>query len=237
MVDISVFADTARLDQIKLLAGTRRVAGFTTNPTLFRAAGATDYLEHARAVIEAAAGKPVSLEVIADDLVEMGRQARILDALAPWIYVKIPVTTTDGASTCALISDLRSDGISLNITAVFTEAQVRELVECFRHYPRVPVIVSIFAGRIADAGCDAYQLVRDCCRMLAMGTGGMVQVLWASPRQVYDLLLADRAGCAIITMTPELIDKIRLINKDLTIFSRETVEMFYRDAQAAGYVL
>lgn len=235
-LSIKIFADTADVEKIRRHANDPRVGGFTTNPTLFRAAGATDYLGHARAVLDAAAGKPVSLEVIADEQAEMARQARELAALGRQVFVKIPITNTRGESSCLLIKDLLREGISINITAVFTHTQVEETANHIRAYSLIPTIVSVFAGRIYDAGMSAALFMEEYRRIID-ACCPHVQLLWASPRQVYDAVLADRAGADIITMTPELIAKLPVLGKDLSEFSLDTVKMFHRDAQAAEFKL
>ena len=237
-LNIKIFADTADVEKVRQHADDPRVGGFTTNPTLFRAAGAADYLKHARAVLDAAAGKPVSLEVIADEPEEMARQARVLAALGTQVFVKIPITNTRGESSCPLIRGLLVEGICVNITAVFTYAQVREIADHIQQIPLSPspTIISVFAGRIYDTGMNAAGFMEGYRRIIDARCPH-VQLLWASPRQVYDVVLAERAGADIITMTPELIAKLPTLGKDLAEFSLDTVQMFYRDAQAAGYAL
>lgn len=233
---IKVFADTADPARIRALASDPLIAGFTTNPTLFRAAGATNYLEHARAVLAAAAGLPVSLEVISDEPEEMARQARILAALGAQVYVKIPVMTTRRDPTHALVARLLTEQIAVNITAVFTPRQVSQITEAILSAPaaRAAPIISVFAGRIADAGRDPCEVMADCLEIVRRANA-RAWLLWASPRQVLDYALADRVGCGIITMTPELIAKLPLLGKDLDDFSRDTVQMFYDDAQKSGF--
>lgn len=235
-LNIKIFADTADVEKIRRYADDPRVVGFTTNPTLFRAAGAKDYLEHARAVLGAAAGKPISLEVIADEREEMARQARVLAALGAQVFVKIPITNTRGVSSGALIKKLLAQDININITAVFTYSQVNEIAELLRDRAANPTIISVFAGRIYDAGEDA-EIFMQGYRGILTHRCPRAQLLWASPRQVYDVVLAERSCADIITMAPELIAKLPVLGKNLTEFSLDTVKMFYRDAQAAGYTL
>ena len=237
-----IFADTADLAGMRALADHPRVAGFTTNPTLMRKAGVTDYRAFAKEALAIAGGRPISFEIVGDDAVEISRQAREIAGWGDAAYVKIPITTTRGYSNCALVRDLSSEGVKVNVTAVFTYDQVRGVIDALHYYPvphgaqRTPAVISVFAGRIYDAGMDAavfmqgYRSILDRC-------GSHAQLLWASPRQVYDVVLAERAGADIITMPPELIAKLPMLGKDLAEFSRETVQMFFNDAQAAGYRL
>jgi transaldolase len=235
---IKVYADGADLAKMSELARDPRIAGFTTNPSLARKAGVANYLDFCRAALDAAGGKPVSLEVLADEPQEIFSQGCLLANLAPNVVVKVPVMNTYGKTMTHVIRDLALDGVSLNVTAVFTPPQVQAVGEVLA--ARGPEdgrsIVSVFAGRVADAGVDPLQHVYN-CRCALSSTCPHAEMLWASPRQTYDLTLAERAGCEIITMTPNLIAKLPLRGKDLTEYSRETVEMFYRDAQAAGFEL
>lgn len=230
---IEVFADTASIDEVRKYAADPRVAGFTTNPTLFRAAGAANYVDHARALLDAAAGKPVSLEVTGDDDLTICRQAFRLAGLGPQVVIKVPVTDTRGVLMKKTIVSLLGARLAVNVTAVFTVQQVIDIArECAD--ASGPLIVSVFAGRVADAGVEPWSHLL-ACKQIARAHCPRARVLWASPRQAYDLVLAERAGCDIITMTPALIEKTKLFGKDLDQFSVETVQMFYNDAQAAGY--
>lgn len=237
---IRIYADGADLAKMRELADDPRIAGFTTNPSLLRKAGVTDYAAFAREALAIASGRPVSFEVLADDWEEMHRQALVISAWSPLAYVKIPITNTQKESAAPLLRMLRAEGVRLNVTAVFTREQVdgttAALLSAGVPGEALCPIISIFAGRIADAGVDPAQQVRYCAWPLAVKHAG-IDLLWASPRQVYDLILAERAGCDIITMTPDLIAKMSNIGKQLGQFSLETVEMFYRDAQASGLTL
>lgn len=232
-----IFADGADLKTIRELSSNPLISGFTTNPTLARKAGVQNYESFARLAADAAHGKPISLEVIADDFPTMTKQALNLSELGNNIYVKIPVTTTDGQSTAPVIAELLKRRVPVNVTAVFTPEQIVELMRTaiVHQEPNVPrTIVSVFAGRVADAGIDPQQHMVNCLNEVH-GYLNRPQLLWASPRQVYDLVLADRSGCDIITMTPALLDKISSIGKDLSTFSLETVRMFRDDAVASGF--
>lgn len=230
---VSLFADGANLDEIKNQKMNPLVKGFTTNPTLMRSAGVTNFLEFAKQASEISFPLPISFEVIADSLDEMERQAIILSNLAPNIFVKIPVTNTQGVSTNTLIRKLNSLGIKLNITAIFTLLQVMELVECLKN--PIPSVVSIFAGRIADSGIDPMPLMKSARELV--GNREHIKILWASPRELLNIIQAEDANCDIITMTQDLWKKIGSLGKNLEEFSLETVQMFYRDALSSKYEL
>lgn len=234
-MNIRIYADGAPVDQVARLAALPHVAGFTTNPSLARKAGVANYRAFGKNMLVAASGKPVSIEVLADEPAEIERQAHVIASWGENAVVKIPVMTTDGTPSYRLIRRLAEDGVSLNVTAVFTEEQVREVGHALDH-GNAPAIVSVFAGRIADAGFDPLGHVI-LCRAALRAACPRAPMLWASTRQAYDAVLAERARCEIITMTPDLIAKLALTGRDLTEYSRETVEMFYRDARAAGFEL
>ena len=215
---VKVFLDSADLKQMVLFKD--QVQGFTTNPTLAKKAGVTDYKEWCKRVAEMFPTKPVSLEVIADDLKEMERQARLLAFKGPNVYVKIPITNSIGESCIPLISKLSDERIKINVTAVMTTDQIKSIV------PAKPAIISVFAGRIEDTGRSVPQIIPF-----------EGEYLWASSRAARDIYEAGKRGFDIITLTPDLLGKINLQGKDLTQFSLETVQMFHDDAQKAGFVL
>jgi transaldolase len=231
--DIKIFADGADLVTHRALRDNPLVDGVTTNPTLMHAAGVRSYEKFAWTMAAQVAPKPISLEVFADDFDGMLYQARTIASWGDNIYVKIPVTNTEGVSSARLISQLVQEGLWLNVTAVFTFDQVVEIADALG-YSGPPAIVSVFAGRIADAGQDPASHMRDCAYHLR-ARASRAELLWASPRQVYDLCLAEKSGCNIITMTPDLLKKIPLLGKDLGQYSLETVQMFHRDALSAGF--
>lgn len=250
---IKIFADGADLEQMRGLAGDSRIAGFTTNPSLARKAGVVRYRAFAQLALDYARGKPVSIEVLSDDFTEMGRQARAIAALGKNAFVKIPVTDSAGKSSESLIVELAKEGVSLNVTAVFTSEQVADVGAALNGFNLVtprdrkrvrlrglevvgPAIVSVFAGRIADAGVDPLVHVTECRKVLRYACP-RAEMLWASPRQAYDAVLAEKAGCEIITMGFDLIAKLMLRGKDLAEYSRETVAMFAADVRAAGFEL
>jgi len=230
-VSIKVFADGADLDAIAKLGESPLVKGFTTNPTLMRKAGVADYRAFAHAVLGVVPDKPVSFEVFADDHEGMREQALEIGRWGPNVNVKIPVMNTKGVSSEPLIRDLSRKGVKLNVTAVFTVEQVEAVAAALD--PGVEAIVSVFAGRIADTGRDPIPIMRAC--KAALRKRPKAELLWASPRELLNVFHAQEAGADIITMTPDMLAKLRSVGKDLVEFSRETVEMFYRDAQAAAY--
>jgi transaldolase len=230
-LSIKIFADGADLEGIKQMYGKPWIKGFTTNPTLMRKAGVTDYKAFALKVLAEIKDRPVSFEVFADDLEEMERQALEIKTWGANVNVKIPVTNTKGVSTAPLIGRLSAAGVQVNVTAMFTLDQVREVVEVLD--PKTPAILSIFAGRIADTGRDPVPLMREAVRIAKAKP--LAEVLWASPRELLNIFHADECGCHIITVTNDVLNKLGSVGKDLVEFSRETVDMFYRDASAAGF--
>jgi transaldolase len=227
---IDVYADGAALQDIPALIEKFPLRGFTTNPTLMAQAGVRDYLRFARQLLEQVAGKPVSFEVFADDFAEMRRQAHKLAQLAENVYVKIPVTNTLGESAAPLIRDLTQEGIKINVTAVFTPSQIDGLVASFT--ADVPGVLSIFAGRIADAGVDPCPTMKH--GLSAFQSLPKVQVLWASCREIYNVAQAAATGCHIVTVPLAMLGKLATFGKDLTEFSLDTVKMFRKDALASG---
>lgn len=223
---VKLYCDSGDLKQMSAIA--TQVSGFTSNPTLMRKAGVTDYLAFAREAV--LLGKPISFEVFADDYEEMYRQAHVLAELGEQVYVKIPVVNTRGLSQGKLIGKLCREGVNVNATAVFT---INQVITLARVMNKGPAIVSIFAGRIADTGLSPSLLVRR-ARHLCYGN---IDILWASTRQLYSIQEAEQAGADIITIAPDMLAKMGLFGKDLRKYSRETVQMFYDDAKASGYVL
>ena len=230
---IKIFADGADLDGMLAMYADPRIAGFTTNPTLMRKAGVTDYESFARGVLERIPDRPISFEVFADDFDAMERQARQIAGWGPNVNVKIPVTNTQGHSAADLITRLSSDGIVVNVTAIMTVDQVRVVAAAL--HPQSNAIVSVFAGRIADTGVDPVPHMQACLACLAERPGAAL--LWASPRELLNLFQADAMGCHIITMTNDLLNKMALVGKNLDGYSLETVKMFHGDAEAAAYGL
>lgn len=220
---VKIFADGADLATMERLAG--EVDGFTTNPSLMRKAGITDYRAFGRAVLEVVGDKPVSFEVLADDIQTMERQAHELAGWGPNVYVKVPISTTKGEACSPLIFRLALVGVKVNVTAVFSKGHVREAVEALGSSGG---ILSVFAGRIADTGRDPMRVMNSA--RTRIGASG-VQLLWASARQIYDVVQAEACGCQIITLTPELLAKRALLGKDLQQYSIETIQQFNKDAE------
>lgn len=231
---IKLFADGADRASMIELARDPRIRGFTTNPTLMRKAGVTDYRAFARAVLDEIKEHPISFEVFSDDFPEMERQALEIASWGKNVYVKIPVTNTKRESAVGLVKTLAAKGVKQNVTAVFTHAQVREMAAVLRGGP--PSVISVFAGRIADSGRDPKPHMAEALK-ICRAADPAIELLWASPREVLNVAEADSVGCDIITATPDLLKKLELFGKDLSDFSLDTVEMFYRDAKAAGYRL
>jgi transaldolase len=228
-----VFADGADLDGILGLAADPRISGFTTNPTLMWKAGLTDYSDFAQRLLERITRHPISFEVFADGVEEMRRQARRISGWGENVYVKIPITTTAGESMVPLVRELSESGVKVNVTALFTTAQVELVTEAVRQ--GAPSYLSVFAGRIADAGIDPVPIMARSVDIMV--DAPRAELIWASPREVLNVVQADSVGCHIITMTHDLLAKLELLGKDLEQFSLETVQMFHRDAVAAGFNL
>lgn len=228
---IKLFCDGADIDSILAMYKNPHIQGFTTNPTLMRKAGISDYEAFGRKVLAAVPDRPVSLEVFADDMPNMAIQARKIATWGPNVNVKIPVTNTSGEFTGPLLKDLSSEGVVLNITALMTVKQVEDVAECLD--PNTPAIISVFAGRVADTGVDPVKLMADC--LDALEERPKAELLWASPRELLNIFQADEVGCHIITATPDILAKLSLVGKDLAEYSLDTVKMFYKDAVAAGF--
>ena len=232
-LSIDIYADGADLKDMVELRSHSLVSGFTTNPTLMRQSGVEDYIKFGSEVLAEIRDQPVSFEVFADDLEGMERQARIIASWANNVNVKIPVTNTKGEFTGPVIERLSGDGIKLNITAVFTLDQVRAIVDALAN--ETWAIISVFAGRIADTGLDPCPIMSASHEIIREQSSA--KLLWASPREVLNVYQANDGDCDIITVTRSLLNKLTLFEKNLSDYSRETVEMFYNDAQKAGYVI
>jgi transaldolase len=230
---IKIFADGADLKGMKDAATQPLIKGFTTNPTLMRQAGVSDYKKFALEVLSFITDLPVSFEVFADDMPTMEAQAREIAAWGSNVYVKVPVTNTKGEFTGPLLTRLGDAGVKLNVTAATTDEQVRRIGDALA--PDVPAIVSVFAGRIADTGRDPVPLMRNA--LAALKKRPKAELLWASPRELLNIFQADEMGCHIITVTNDLIRKLALVGKDLDLYSLETVAMFYKDAASAAFTI
>ncbi len=228
-----LFTDGADLAAIARLAKQPHIKGFTTNPTLMRKAGIADYEAFAKEMLGIIGDRPVSFEVFADDFAEMGRQARKIAKWGPGVYVKIPVTNTKKESSVALVKELASEGIQLNVTALLTTDQVRAVTDAVKDGPAS--YISVFAGRIADTGRDPIPLMKESLDI--MRAAPKSELIWAGPRELLNVIQADQIGCHVITATPDILGKLSLLGKDLTEYSLDTVKMFFDDGKAAGYSL
>ena len=228
---IKLYADGADLDGMIEEYKKGIASGFTTNPTLMKKAGVKSYEEFARAALKAIPDLPISFEVFSDDLFGMEREARKIGNWGDNVYIKIPVTNTMGESTAPLVKKLSHDGLKLNVTAILTVDQVKTVAKGLSH--TTPSIVSVFAGRIADTGVDPMPIMKESVKILK--SNPKAELLWASTRELLNLIQAESCGCHIITITNDVLKKVPLVGKDLTQLSLETVQMFYDDAQSAGY--
>lgn len=230
---VKIFADGA--DKAGMLEMYRNplIKGFTTNPTLLRKAGVSDYQAFAQDILKAILDRPISFEVFSDEFEEMEAQARKISAWGENVYVKIPVTNTRGESSVRLIRELTKGGVKVNVTAMMTLDQVRDVAQALQG--GLPAYVSMFAGRIADTGRDPIPLMAAAVEILRLYPN--VELIWASPRELLNIFQADQVGCHVITATNDVLKKLDLVGKDLHVFSLDTVKMFRDDALKAGYVL
>jgi transaldolase len=228
---IKLYADGADLNGMIEEYKKGVASGFTTNPTLMKKAGVKSYEEFAKAALKAIPDLPISFEVFSDDLPGMEREARKIAGWGKNVYIKIPVTNTKGESTAPLVKKLSHDGLKLNVTAILTLDQVKTVAKALS--PDTPSIVSIFAGRIADTGRDPMPIMKDAVKVLKPLP--KAELLWASTRELLNLIQAESSGCHIITITNDILKKVPQVGKDLSLLSLETVQMFYSDAQSAGY--
>ena len=230
-LDIKIFADGADLETIVELSKNPLIKGFTTNPTLMKKAGITNYKSFALELLSEVKDKPISFEVFADHIDEMKKQAIEIGSWGGNVNIKIPITNTLGQSTSALVLDLTKNNIICNVTAIFTINQIKSVIENLDHNSNI--ILSVFAGRIADTGIDPLPIIKETVELTKHIN--KCEILWASPREFLNIFQAEEAGCHIITIANELINKIGNYKKDLSEFSLETVKMFYNDAKKAGY--
>lgn len=232
LLKVKIFADGADKEGILKLNANPLIKGMTTNPTLMRKAGIKDYEAFAKDILQSVTSKPISFEVFSDEFPEMRRQALKIAAWQKNVYVKIPVTNTRGESSVPLIRDLTKEGVQLNITAILMVEQVRSVVEALD--PNVPTVVSVFAGRIADTGCDPMPIMRESLSIVHQRP--KAELLWASVREVLNLLQAEECGCHIVTVMHDVLNKaMRMWGMDLKTLSLDTVKMFHADA--AGFTL
>jgi len=230
---LKIFADGADKAGMLEMYAKPYIKGLTTNPTLMRKAGITDYRAFAKEILPTIKDKSLSFEVFSDDFPEMERQALEIASWGDNVYVKIPVTNTKRETSFALISKLAAQRVKLNITAIMTLSQVRDVVAALA--PDVPSYVSVFAGRIADTGCDPVPLMAAAVEMLKVAPAA--ELIWASPRELLNIFQADAIGCHVITVTNDILKKLALVGYELNEYSLDTVKMFHNDAKAAGFVL
>ena len=229
---VRIFADGADKAGILSLYANPLIKGMTTNPTLMRKSGIKDYEAFARDILQSVTAKPISFEVFSDEFSEMRRQALKIAAWQKNVYVKIPVTNTRSESALPLVKELALEGVQLNITAILTLDQVKGVAAALN--PSVPSVVSVFAGRIADTGCDPMPLMRE--SLQALRGQPKAELLWASVREVLNIFHADECGCHIVTVPHDILGKaLKMVGTDLTALSLDTVKMFATDAQAAGF--
>lgn len=230
---VKIFADGAELDGILELYRNPYITGFTTNPTLMRKSGISDYEKFSRQVLEHIVDCPISFEVFSDEFDEMERQARKIAAWGKNVYVKIPVTNTRRESSVDLVRRLALEGVQLNVTALMTLEQVSVISKALESH--APSYISVFAGRIADTGRDPMPLMKEAVEI--MSPYGTQELIWASPRELLNIFHADEIGCHVITVTHDILKKLAIVGKELDEYSLDTVKMFHEDALKAGYRL
>lgn len=227
---VKLFADGANLQQIQELNKNSLIKGFTTNPTLMRVAGVNDFEEFARQIL-GSVNKPISFEVFSDEIDEMISQALKIASWGENVYVKVPIMNTRGESTKSVIERLVNEKIKVNITAIMHYSQVEEVIDVLD--PNIPSYISVFAGRIADTGRDPLPILEQSLEIMSQNPAA--ELIWASPRELLNVFQADQVGCHIITATGEILAKTKIIGKDLLVYSKETVEMFRKDAIASKF--
>ena len=230
---IKIFADGADIAEMRKIYQQGIVRGFTTNPSLMKKAGVKDYEDFAQTVLKEIPDLPISFEVFSDDFISMEREAKKIASWGKNIYVKIPITNTTGKPSLALIQKLSGEGLFLNITAILTVEQVKEVVKVL--HPKAKTIVSIFSGRIADTGRDPTPYMKEAAQILKSNPN--VELLWASSRELLNIFQAESCGCHIITVTNDILKKVSMVGKSLKKLSLDTVKQFYQDAQGLGYKL
>ncbi len=228
---IQIFADGANMNDFLILKKNKLIDGFTTNPSLMKAAGIKDYKKFAKAVLNIIRIKPVSFEIFADNTKDIEAQAQKIKTWAPNVFVKIPIINTKNKLNTELIGKLNKQGVKINVTAVFTTKQTKNLLKKIGN--KTDLILSIFAGRIADSGVDPEIEIKKHLNLCKKFKN--VKILWASVREPFNLIQAERAKCHIITVPPGILKKFKLFNKNLNKYSQETVQTFYDDAKKSGY--
>lgn len=230
-LNIKIFADGADKTGMMEMYEKDFIKGLTTNPTLMNKAGIKDYAGFAKDILSIIKDKPISFEVFSDDMLEMERQALEIASWGDNVYVKIPVTNTRGEACYGLVKRLSDKNVKLNVTAIMTLEQVKNVCDSLN--PNVPSYVSVFAGRIADTGVDPLPIMIDSIKILK--NNPKAELIWASPRELLNIFQADEIGCHVITVTNDILKKLSLVGYDLGQYSLDTVKMFYNDAQSAGF--
>ena len=230
---VKIFADGADKKGMLEMYNKPIIKGLTTNPTLMKVAGITNYVEFSKDILKIINNKPVSLEVFSDNINEMKRQALEIAKWGNNVYVKIPITNTKKESTLKMVNELTDNGVKVNVTAIMTLNQVEEVVNVLNL--DVPAYVSVFAGRIADTGIDPLPIMKESVKITSIKP--KAEVIWASPRELLNIFQADETGCQVITVSNNILKKLDLVGYDLDKYSLDTVKMFYKDAIYAGYKL
>lgn len=228
---IKLFADGADIAGMLEMASKDYISGLTTNPTLMKKAGLSNYTTFAKDVLREIKDKPISFEVFSDEITEMKDQGEKIASWGENVYVKVPITNTRGESTGPVIKFLSDAGVKVNVTAVMTNSQVKEILDYLN--PEIESCISVFAGRIADTGRNPIPIMSEC--LISMTNNAKAELIWASPRELLNVFQADQIGCHIITATNDILHKLDLVGKDLTEYSLETVKMFYFDAKKSGF--
>jgi len=230
---IKIFADGAEKKGMLEMYAKSYIQGFTTNPTLMRKSGISDYRLFARDILQLIPDKPISFEVFSDDFDEMEKQALEIASWGKNVYVKVPITNTKGEQSIALVKKLSENGVKVNVTAILTLDQVRDVV--LNVAPETSCFISVFAGRIADTGRDPVPAMAAAVELLKLKPNA--ELIWASPRELLNIIQADHIGCHVITVTNDILKKLELRGKDLREYSLDTVKMFYKDASEARFDL
>jgi transaldolase len=230
---VKIFADGADKAVMLEMYGKEYIQGLTTNPTLMKKAGILDYKDFCQDILELIKDKPISFEVFSDDFDEMEKQALEIAKWGENVYVKIPITNTKGISSAKLVSRLAKAGVKVNVTAIMTQKQITETIAALDK--TVPAYISIFAGRIADTGIDPVPIIKETIQ--ALKSYPLVEIIWASPRELLNIFQADEIGCHIITVTSDILKKLSLLGYCLNEYSLDTVKMFYNDALDAGFTI
>ena len=233
MNNVKIYLDGADLNDVAELSSKEIISGFTSNPTLMAKSGINNYSEFIVKFLSLSNGKPVSFEVVSDDFDKMEQEAKKIYSYGNNIYVKIPITNSIGISSIDLIRKLLNEGLKINVTAILSENQINKLTKVLNKTD--DVLISYFAGRVADTGIDPVPVMLNLKQTIKINNLLNTKILWASPRELYNIFQADKLGCDIITVADDIFNKISIIGKDLNEFSLETVKMFYNDALLSNF--